>query len=128
MANKRVGNFSSYPYSDTIAQIKREIAMEKVFQVLEGLKRWKIIKDFGLTDSFARDDSKGIDIIRIYPSWGGKILLQVKSKLDYYQKKSYDRQGIYCLAVSPRMERYEVEKKVSGILAGICRKKLRKKW
>ena len=126
MNGGEVKNSFNHPYSSEISQIKGELAVEKVLLVLESLKRRKTIMNFGSTDAFTRDDSFGIDVI-IYPIWGGKILLQIKSSFNLGQKKRYNRRGIYYLAVPPKMEQYVVEAKVSGILMNRYRRMIRRK-
>ncbi len=126
MNSEKVKNFSNQPYSIDIALIRGELAVEKVLLVLESYKRQKIIRNFGTTDAFSRDDSKGIDIF-IYLNGEGKVLLQVKSSYHERERKRYNKRGRYYIAVPPRMGRYEVETLVAKILTIEIAKKLRKK-
>lgn len=112
--------------SDVIAQVRGEMAVEKVVSALDSLKRQKIVREFGITDQFSDDDIKGIDVI-IYPSWGGKLLLQVKASFNRKDKRRYNRKGIYYLAAPPRIEGYEVEAMISKFLAKDFRRKYDKK-
>jgi len=113
-------------YSDAIAAIKGELAINKVIIALESLKKLKVVKNFGETDSFSNDDCNGIDVI-IYPFWNGKICLQVKSSFNFKDKSRYNRRGIFYLAIPPKMEVYGVESRISKMLARAYERKMRKK-
>lgn len=56
------------------------IAEEKVRLALEEIKKLGLIRDFGQTIQFGRDDTQNIDFI-VYTMDGGKVLLQVKSAI-----------------------------------------------
>ena len=118
-------NFKSF-YFDTIAAITGELAIDTVILALESLERLKVVRNFGKTENFGGDDYKGIDII-IYPFWGGRIWLQVKSSFNLRDKKRYNGRGIFYLAIPPKMEVYNVESRVSGILARVYEQRVKKK-
>lgn len=113
-------------YSDAIAAIKGELAVEKVIIALKSLKRLKVVKNYGETDSFGKDDCNGVDVI-IYPFWNGKICLQVKSSFNLEDKKRYNRRGIFYLAIPPKMRVYGVESRISKMLARVYERKKGKK-
>jgi len=102
------------------------LAIDKVVLALKSLERLKVVRSFGETKNFGRDDCNGIDII-IYPSWGGRVWLQVKSSFNFRDKKKYNGRGIFYLAIPPGMEVYSVESRVSKILARVYEKRAKKR-
>ena len=103
-------------YWPQIRQIRTDISVRKVNQVLQGLKNRKVINNFGDTKPFSTDDLYGIDFI-IYKPNGKKISIQLKTRFFPGEKKIYEQKDIYCLEVPYEKGEREVEEDILKILA-----------
>ncbi len=117
---------SYYQYSGAIALIKGELAEEKVLCSLHCFKQLNLVRNFGSSVPFSDDDSYGIDIT-VYPVWGGKILLQVKSSFNREDKQKYEEKGIEYIVVPPSMGQEVVDEMVFQLLIKDCRRRMREK-
>lgn len=85
-----------------------------------------LIKNFGYSGDFSCDDRKGIDIT-IYPVWGGKILLQLKSSYNKEEKEEYKKRGIYYIAANPSREQVSIDREILNLLMSNLWKKIKRK-
>ncbi|MCD6550389.1 hypothetical protein J7K24_02495 [bacterium] len=114
------------PYSSTIAWLRGKIALKKVIYSLNYFKRIALIKNFGYSGDFSYDDRQGIDIT-IYPVWGGKIFLQVKSSYNKEEKEKYKKRGIYYIAANPSREQISIDREILNLLMNHLWKKIKQK-
>lgn len=94
---------------------KGDRAERKVSKVLEKLEKEGIIKSFGWTFPFSRDDLDGIDFL-IFPIKGKEIPLQIKSSYRKELEENYSKRGIFYMIVKPYHKFEEIRKNILEIL------------
>lgn len=126
MKKEKEKDSSCHPYFYEIALIKGKLAVEKVLCSLRYFEQLNLIKSFGSSAPFSYDDCCGIDIT-IYPVWGGKILLQVKSSFNQEDKQRCEEKGIDYIVIPPSIEQEAVDEMVFELLIRDCHERIRKK-
>jgi hypothetical protein len=98
-----------------------EESEEKVCQALEELKVEGVIKNFGQSLKFSREDISGKDFL-ITTKDEKIIWIQVKSSFNPVEREKYQRKGIYYLVVGEKT-REEIKKEISEILNRVRQKR-----
>ena len=92
-----------------------EVSEGKVFEALEELKAEGMIKNFGQSLKFYREDTLGRDFL--ITTRDDKIIwLQVKSGFNQFEKEKYRRRGIHYLGGVERKALEEIKKEILEIL------------
>ena len=92
-----------------------EESERKVFEALEELKTEGMIKNFGQSLKFYREDTSGRDFL--ITARDDKIIwLQVKSGFNQFEKEKYQRRGIHYLGRVEQKTLEEIKKEILEIL------------
>ena len=92
-----------------------EASERKVFEALEELKAEGMIKNFGQSLKFYREDTSGRDFL--ITTRDDKIIwLQVKSGFKQFEKEKYQRRGIHYFGGVEQKSLEEIKKEILEIL------------
>ena len=94
---------------------KGKATEKKVSRALENLQEKGVIKNFGQTFSFGKDDMYGVDFY-IFPLVGKEIKIQVKSSWNKKKAQIYRKKGIRLLYLWPNQTIADAEKKLCRII------------
>ena len=111
---------------EEIPEDRGKATEEKVFKALENLEKKGVIKNFGQTFSFGRDDMYGVDFY-IFPLVGKEIKIQVKSSWSKEKARRYRKKGIWLLCLWPNQTITDAEKKLRRIINNYTNHYQRKK-
>jgi hypothetical protein len=94
---------------------KGKATEKKVSKALENLQEKGMIKNFGQTFNFSKDDMYGVDFY-IFPLVGKEIKIQVKSSWNKKKAQIYRKKGIRILCLWPNQTITDAEKKLCQII------------